>query len=99
MDDAEYIEGLEFLVSILADVYQKNFDKFYWKNFETCSITNPNRRDLTELEKEIIMTFTTFQGGTRSEVKKMSKIKITQPKNINKTIEKFLELKPKPNDN
>lgn len=93
MSDQEYIKGLEYLVKSFANAYQVNFEKFYWENFKTCSITNPNRRELTELEKTIIMRFTTYQGSFRKKVKQIANLKIEQPENLTKTVEHLLKHK------
>lgn len=90
MTDKEYIKGLEYLVSSLAGAYQVNFDKFYWERFKVCSTANPNRRELTELEHEIIMSFAAYQGRFRNKVKLMSELKIKQPDSMNDVIKRLL---------
>lgn len=91
MTDKEYIQGLEYLVRSFANAYQVNFEKFYWEYFKTCDYTNPNRRELTELEKTIIMNFTTYQGRFRDKVKDISNLKIDQPENLNTVVERLLK--------
>lgn len=92
MTDKEYIEGLEYLVNSFAKSYQVNFDKFYWKNFETCSSANPDRRELTELEKTILMRFTTYQGRFRKKVKEIASLEKTEPNQLSKVVERLLKL-------
>ena len=91
MSDKEYIKGLEYLVNSFANVYQVNFEKFYWENFKTCDYTNPNRRDLTPLEHEIIMKFTTYQGRFRRKVKEIANLNIQQPEKMNDVLERLLK--------
>lgn len=91
MTDKEYIKGLEYLAQSFANAYQVNFENFYWENFKTCDITNLDRRELTELEKTIIMTFATYQGRFRDEVKQIAKIKIEEPEYLNKVVERLLK--------
>lgn len=87
--DSEYIKGLEFLVCSLAKTHQDNFEKFYWENFKICDYTNPEKRELTELEKTIIMKFTTFQGRTRKIIKNISKVEKQQPDNMGEVIKRL----------
>jgi hypothetical protein len=91
MSDKDYIEGLEYLVSSFASAYQVNFEKFYWKNYEICDASSPDRRDLTEIEKDVLMRFTTYQGRFRDKVKAISKLEKEQPSELNKIIERLLK--------
>lgn len=91
MTDENYIKGLEFLVKSLAHCYQVNFERFYWENFKTCDYTNPERRELTELENTIIMKFTTYQGRFKDQVKQIANLKIDQPEGIDEVVKRLLK--------
>jgi len=93
LNEKDYIKGLEYLVSSFANAYQVNFDKFYWENFKTCSSVNPNRRELTELENQILMTFTTYQGSFRKKVKDIAELKPDKPDNLKSVVYRLLNNK------
>ena len=63
MNDKEYISQLEGLVCFLANVYKKNEEEFHGKHIKTCSVTNSERRDLTEQEKDELSRFSAIQGS------------------------------------
>ena len=62
LSDAEYIQELEGLVCFLAGCYEKTKETYFDKHMETCSVANPNRRDLTESEQSEWQRFPMIQG-------------------------------------
>lgn len=90
IQDKEYIKDLEFMVSFLADSYQVLADRYFYKHMKTASITNPDRRDLTESEKKEWMTFPLIQGHRmQSIVKKLSEQEKEKPTRLDDTVERF----------
>jgi len=63
LSDAEYIQELEGLVCFLAGCYEKTKEIYFDKHMETCSVANPNRRDLTEAEQSEWQRFPMIQGS------------------------------------
>ncbi len=90
LSDAEYIKELEGLVCFLAGCYEKTKETYFDKHMETCSITNPNRRDLTEAEEREWQRFPMIQG-TRLQhvVSNIVKVNKPTPKDIQGLLRRF----------
>jgi hypothetical protein len=60
--DADYIKELEGLICFLAGCYEKTKETYFDKHLHTCSVANPNRRDLTDAEQSEWQRFPMIQG-------------------------------------
>ena len=77
LSDADYIKELEGLVCFLAGCYGKAKETYFDKHMNTCSVENPNRRDLADAEKSELLRFPLIQGialqHTISDIAKSNK--------------------------
>jgi hypothetical protein len=62
LSDADYIKELEGLICFLAGCYEKTKETYFDKHLHTCSVANPNRRDLTDAEQSEWQRFPMIQG-------------------------------------
>ena len=78
MTDLEkYIQSLESLVCFYASCYEACRETYQTKHYKTCSISNPNRRELTESEINDLMNFPQIQGSRMIfSTTDLSKIKV-----------------------
>ena len=63
MDQQEYIEQLEAMVYFIASAYEAGKYQYHDKHLETCSVDNPNRREITDQEWNEIGRFPQIQGA------------------------------------
>lgn len=68
LPDSEYIKELEGLVCFLARCYEKTKQVYFEKHLETCSVANPERRDLTDVEKSELHRFPLVQGTKLQQI-------------------------------
>jgi len=59
----KYIKTLESLVCFYASCYEACKNEYQSKYFKICSSSNPDRRELTEQEKGVLMKFPQIQGS------------------------------------
>ncbi len=91
LSDSEYIKELEALVCFLASSYNACKEVYMDSHLETCSVSNPNRRSLTESEQNEINKFPLIQGTPNiMAIEKLAKAKkkITIP--LTRLTEKIL---------
>jgi hypothetical protein len=62
LPDADYIKELEGLICFLARCYEKTKETYFDKHLHTCSVANPDRRDLTDAEQSEWQRFPMIQG-------------------------------------
>jgi hypothetical protein len=90
LSDAEYIQELEGLVCFLAGCYEKTKETYFDKHMETCSVANPNRRDLTEAEKSEWQRFPMIQGSRLQHiVSDIAKSNKPTPKDVQGLLRRF----------
>ena len=93
LDDQAYINELEGLVCFLAQTYEKLKDTYFDAHMETCSIMNPNRRDLTENEQKEWQRFTLIQGSKlQNIVRHFAETNKPRPNDIDKALTRFKAL-------
>lgn len=93
LDDQAYINELEGLVCFLAQVYEKLKDTYFDAHMKTCSIDNPNRRDLTDAEQSEWQRFSLIQGGKlQNIISHFAKTNKPRPTDIDKALERFKAL-------
>ena len=93
LDDQTYINELEGVVCFLAQTYEKLKDTYFDAHMKTCSITNPNRRDLTDNEQKEWQRFTLIQGGKlQNIVRHFAETNKPRPNDIDKALERFKAL-------
>ena len=92
MSNEEYIKQLEGLVCFLASCYDGNQEEFQGKHFKTCSIDNPERRELTNSELDELSRFVQIQG-TRNilAVKNLAQLNIKPTVSISIIEDKILK--------
>ena len=91
LSDADYIQELEGLICFLAGCYEKAKETYFDKHMETCSVANPNRRDLTDAEQSEWQRFPMIQG-TRLQhiVSDIAKANKPTPKDIQGLLSRFI---------
>lgn len=90
LSDAEYIQELEGLVCFLAECYEKTKETYFDKHMETCSVANPNRRDLTEAEQSEWQRFPMIQGSRLQHiVSDIAKSNKPTPKDVQGLLRRF----------
>lgn len=90
LSDAEYIQELERLVCFLAGSYEKTKETYFDKHMETCSVANPNRRDLTEAEQSEWQRFPMIQGSRLQHiVSDIAKENKGTPKDVQGLLRRF----------
>lgn len=62
LTDAEYIKELEGMLRVMARFYESCKETYFDKHLQTCSITNPDRRELTDAENSEWQRFPLVQG-------------------------------------
>lgn len=83
LSDADYIQELEGLVCFLAGCYEKAKETYFDNHMATCSVANPNRRDLTEAEQNEWQRFPMIQGSILQHiVSDIAKANKPEPKDI-----------------
>lgn len=90
LSDAEYIQELEGLVCFLARCYEKTKETYFDRHMETCSVANPNRRDLTEAEQSEWQRFPMIQGSRLQHiVSDIAKANKPTPKDVQGLLRRF----------
>ena len=91
MKDEDYIKQLEGFVCFLAQCYEQSKEVYFDKHMKTCSVGNPDRRDLTEAEQSEWQRFPMIQG-TRLQniVSEIAKCDKPRPSDTNAMIKRFL---------
>jgi len=90
LSDAEYIQELEGLVCFLAGCYEKTKETYFDKHMETCSVANPNKRDLTEAEQSEWQRFPMIQGSILQHiVSDIAKANKPTPKDVQGLLRRF----------
>ena len=90
ISDVDYIKELEGLVCFLAGCYEKTKETYFDKHMETCSVANPNRRDLTESEQSEWQRFPMIQGAKlQNIISIIAKIDKPTPIDIQGLLERF----------
>ena len=90
MEDGEYIKDLEGLVLFLAKNYEATKEMYFDSHLKTCSVSNPNRRDLTDDEQREWQRFPLIQGSRlQSIISQIAKTNKPMPKNITETVNRF----------
>ena len=93
LNDAEYINELEWLVCFLARCYEKTKETYFDKHMVTCSVANQNRRDLTEAEQSEWQRFPMIQGSTlQNIVSDIAKANKPTPKDVQSLLRRFNDL-------
>ncbi len=93
LDDQTYINELEGIVCFLAQTYEKLKDTYFDAHMKTCSIDNPNRRDLTDAEQSEWQRFSLIQGGKlQNIISHFAKTNKPRPTDIDKALERFKAL-------
>ena len=91
LSDADYIKELEGLVCFLAACYEKTLEVYHDTHLKTCSVANPERRELTDCEKSEYRRFPLIQGFRLQRiVSDISKANKPTPKNIQALVNRFL---------
>jgi hypothetical protein len=91
LSDAEYIQELEGFVCFLAGCYEKTKETYFDKHMETCSVANPNRRDLTEAEQSEWQRFPMIQGSILQHiVSDIVKANKPNPKDVQGLLRRFI---------
>jgi hypothetical protein len=91
LSDADYIKELEGLVCFLAGCYQKTLEVYHETHLKTCSVANPERRELTACEESEYRRFPLIQGFILQRiVSDISKANKPTPKNIQALVSRFL---------
>lgn len=71
----DQVFDLSSLVIFLSKAYIDSKDEYYDKHLHTCSFSNPNRRELTDVENDEIMRFPLIQSIPMNiEVKRASQL-------------------------
>jgi len=90
LSDAEYIKELEGLVCFLAGCYEKTKETYFDKHMYTCSVTNPNRRNLSEAEQSEWQRFPMIQGSILQHiVSDIAKANKPTPKDVQGLLRRF----------
>lgn len=90
MEDKEYIKELEGMLVFLAKCYTKSKETYFDVHLKTCSIANPDRRDLTEHEQNEVTRFPLVQGTVlQNIVDDISKANKPNPKDIKEAMLRF----------
>jgi hypothetical protein len=93
LSDAKYIQELEGLVCFLAGCYEKTKETYFDKHMETCSVANPNRRDLTEAEQSEWQRFPMIQGSRLQHiVSDIAKANKPTSKDVQGLLRRFIAL-------
>jgi len=88
MDEKTYIQSLESLVCFYAQCYEKCKETYRDKYLSIVDIRNPERRELTDFETEILMSFPLIQGlSNQYPTQELSKIKIEAKMSIKDVFE------------
>ncbi len=91
MSDAEYIKELEGFVCFLAGCYELTKEVYFDKHMKTCSVSNPDRRELTESEQREWQRFPMIQGTALQHiVSDMAKENKPPPKDAQGMLRRFL---------
>jgi hypothetical protein len=91
LSDAEYIQELEGLVCFLARCYEKTLEVYHDTHLKTCSVANPERRELTDCEKSEYRRFPLIQGFRLQRIiSDISKANKPNPINIQALVSRFL---------
>lgn len=91
LSDADYIKELEGLVCFLSTCYEKTLEVYHDTHLKTCSVANPERRELTDCEKSEYRRFPLIQGFRLQRiVSDISKANKPTPKNIQALVSRFL---------
>lgn len=91
LSNAEYIRELEGLVCFLAGCYEKTKEIYFDKHMETCSVANPNRRDLTEAEQSEWQRFPMIQGSRLQHIiSDIAKANKPTPKDAQGLLRRFI---------
>lgn len=91
ISDSEYIKDLEGLVCFLAGCYEEAKKIYFDAHMNTSSVSNPNRRDLTEAEQSEWQRFPMIQGSVlQNIVSKIVESKKQPPINIQGLLKRFI---------
>lgn len=92
ISDSDYIKELESVVCFLAKCYEKAKNTYFDTHLETCSLSNPNRRDLSESEMSEWQRFPLIQGSRLQDmVSDFAKSEKPNPNNIHGMFERFMK--------
>lgn len=90
MKDEDYIKELEGLICFLAGCYEVNKITYFDQHLKTCSVSNPNRRELTDAEKSEYMRFPLIQGSRlQNIVYNLYETKKPMPKKLEETLKRY----------
>ena len=90
INDQSYIKDLEGLVCFLSRTYEKLKNTYWLDHLKTCAIDNPERRDLTECEKNELNRFSLIQGSRLQKiVQQFAETNKPTPQAIDDTLKRY----------
>ena len=91
LSDADYIKELEGIICFLAGCYDKTKEIYFDKHMNTCSVSNPNRRDLTDAEQSEWQRFPMIQGTKLQHViSNIAKANKPNPNDVDSMMSRFV---------
>ena len=91
LSDADYIKELEGIICFLAGCYDKTKEIYFDKHMNTCSVSNPNRRDLTDAEQSEWQRFPMIQGMKLQHViSDIAKANKPKPNDVDGVLRRFI---------
>jgi len=91
LSDTDYIKELEGIICFLAGCYDKTKEIYFDKHMNTCSASNPNRRDLTDAEQSEWQRFPMIQGTKLQHViSDIAKANKPNPNDVDSMLRRFI---------
>jgi len=91
LSDAEYIKELEGITCFLAGCYEKAKETYVDRHLNTCSASNPGRRELSDSELDELSRFPMIQGSRlQAMVKNIASANKPVPTNIESVFNRFV---------